>query len=335
MNTSILNNSVLGTGHVFMDQPAGIRVQGDPLGTVTVAHNHVAGSTYAGIMVGWQDGATAPTPGTPLQFLVHSNLVEDCGLSTLSDFGGIYISTSGEACQGTASCYLPTLVRNNLVRGVRGYNYGGEGVYCDENVAGVAIEGNAVGNVSGAAVYLHCGDGLSVGGNIMHTAHATAGGAFASGLFGGCNTGGVEPRYENISAAVAGNVWLATTPGGTLFNRGQIYPVRSEAYSSNVYWSTSGGALAFPLTPDINSTFAQWQGAGEDVGGVVADPLVADLAGGDFRLLPGSPALQRGFQQLQGGWGTTMTQAPTPAAGAGAGGRAAQAGAKKCSSRGQ
>ena len=125
VNTTIANNTVHGVGHVFMSQPSGIRVQGDPQGTVSVVHNHVSSSTYAGIMVGWQDGATAPDPGFSWQFQVEGNLVEDCGLQTLSDFGGIYISTSGFKCEGTHSCYLPTLVHNNLVRGTRGYNYGG------------------------------------------------------------------------------------------------------------------------------------------------------------------------------------------------------------------
>jgi hypothetical protein len=45
-------------------------------------------------------------------------------------------------------------------------------------------------------------------------------------------------------------------------------------------------------------TFAQWQGGGEDAGSAVADPLIADAPGGNFTLLPGSPALTRGFQQL-------------------------------------
>jgi hypothetical protein len=162
MNTTIVDSVIDGVGHLFYNQPGGIRVKGDPAGTVTVEHNIVRDSSYAGIMVSWQDGETKPAAPFPWRFVVRGNLVEACGQSILSDFGGIYVSSSGETCQGTQSCFIPTLVEGNLVRDIRGYNYGGEGVYADENVAGVFITGNALGNVSGASVYLHCGDNHTV-----------------------------------------------------------------------------------------------------------------------------------------------------------------------------
>ena len=162
MNTTIVDSVVDGVGFLFYNQPGAIRVKGDPAGTVLVEHNLVRDSSYAGIMVSWQDGETRPTAPFPWRFVVRGNLVEACGNGVLSDFGGIYVSSSGEACQGTESCFIPTLVEGNLVRDIRGYNYGGEGVYTDENVAGVYITGNALGNVSGASVYLHCGDNHTV-----------------------------------------------------------------------------------------------------------------------------------------------------------------------------
>ncbi len=97
-----------------------------------------------------------------------------------------------------------------------------------------------------------------------------------------------------------------STPGGTLFNSGNLFPTANETYQSNIYFVAPSGApsaLSWPLPPAFNATFQQWQAAGEDTMGAVADPLVADLQGGDFRLLPGSPALARGFQQLVQGWG--------------------------------
>ena len=83
---------------------------------------------------------------------------------------GIYVSSSGTGCEADASCFIPTLVEGNLgalqtgrttstpllhhplpllsapprlVRDIRGYNYGGNGAYTDENVAGVYFVGNA------------------------------------------------------------------------------------------------------------------------------------------------------------------------------------------------
>jgi len=307
VNTTITDCTVENTGGVFFNQPAGIRVQG--AAGVVVAHNLVRDTAYAGIMVGWQAGTARPPAGAPPRFVVEGNLVEDAGNGILSDFGGIYASTNGYACQATDSCWVPTLVRNNRVRRVRGYNYGGEGFYADENVAGVDVEGNALGDVSGAAVYLHCGDGQRVANNILYGSHAApaggARGAFAPGLVGSCNTGGVSPADENISAVFDTNVLLATNEGGTLFDGGgDIYPLSSMRFTNNTYWTTApGGALGWPLGGRVDATFAAWRAAGQDAGGGADDPRVADAAGGDFALAPGSPALARGFVQIVGGWG--------------------------------
>jgi len=225
------------------------------------------------------------------------------------------VSTNGYVCQATDSCWLPTLVRNNYVRGVRGYNYGGEGFYADENVAGTDVEGNALGDVSGAAVYLHCGDGQRVANNVLWGSHAApAGGGhggFAPGLVGSCNTGGVAPADANISAAFDVNVLLVSTAGGTLFDGGGFWPLANMSFTRNTYWSAApgGGGVAFPLAGAVNATFAAWQAAGEDAAGGVDDPRVADAAGGDFTLAPGSPALARGFQQLTTGWGPRPARA--------------------------
>lgn len=125
-NTTIRDSVIDGVGFIFLNQPGGIRIMGDPSGVAVIEHNLVRDSPYAGIMVGWQDGATRPPEPVAWQFIVRANVVEAIGNEVLSDFGGIYISTSGEQCEGTESCYLPTLVEGNLVRDVRGYNYGGE-----------------------------------------------------------------------------------------------------------------------------------------------------------------------------------------------------------------
>ncbi len=107
---------------------------------------------------------------------------------------------------------------------------------------------------------------------------------------------------------LAQNIFLLTEPGSTLFNSGNLFPIANETYAGNVYWAAPSAnaapsALRFPIPPYNNATFEQWQAAGEDGTGALADPLVPGVAAGDFTVLPGSPALARGFVQLKLGWG--------------------------------
>jgi hypothetical protein len=88
VNTTIVDSTIDGVGLIFHNQPGAVRVKGDVAGTVTVENNLVRDSSYAGIMVSWQDGTTRPPEPVQWRFIVRGNLVEDCGNSLLSDFGG-------------------------------------------------------------------------------------------------------------------------------------------------------------------------------------------------------------------------------------------------------
>ena len=91
VNTTIVDSIIDGVGLIFHNQPGGVRVKGDVGGVVRVERNLVRDSSYAGIMVSWQDGTERPPEGpVPWRFIVRSNLVEDCGNSILSDFGGAW-----------------------------------------------------------------------------------------------------------------------------------------------------------------------------------------------------------------------------------------------------
>jgi len=121
LRTTLTNNVVEGTGHIFLAQPSGIRVTGASDSTLTVAHNLVRDSSYSCIAVGWSAGTARPPPGAGYQFIVDSNIVADCGQGTLNDFGGIYLSTNGYACEATETCFMPSLVTNNIVTNAYGY----------------------------------------------------------------------------------------------------------------------------------------------------------------------------------------------------------------------
>jgi len=50
-------------------------------------------------------------------------------------------------------------------------------------------------------------------------------------------------------------------------------------------------------------TLAQWQKMGYDRDSIEADPMFVDLEGEDYRLMPESPALELGFEQIDTNWG--------------------------------
>ena len=167
----------------------------------------------------------------------------------------------------------------------------------------------AIGNVSGASLYMHCGLEQVIQNNIFWGNHqsprADKSYVGSPGLIGSCNTGGVEPQWTNISATLASNIFLLTATGSTLFNGGSFF--QNESFSSNVYFAAPPvNATTALLWPGVaESTWRDWQewlAAGQDTGSTIADPLVASV-GVNFTLLPGSPALARGFQQLQQSWG--------------------------------
>jgi hypothetical protein len=61
---------------------------------------------------------------------------------------------------------------------------------------------------------------------------------------------------------------------------------------NNLYWRRDGEPIRFSGDRALEA----WQATGKDRGSVVADPLFADLSAGDYRLEPGSPALDIGFR---------------------------------------
>ena len=77
------------------------------------------------------------------------------------------------------------------------------------------------------------------------------------------------------------------------------------SFSTNVYWVVSNGdgsadipteMLAFP--PHAANDFVGLQALGKDTTSVVSDPLFANFSARNFTLLPDSPALSLGFEQI-------------------------------------
>ena len=304
VDTTITNNVVEAVGRIFLVQPAGLRIMGSgDEGVTTVAHNLVRDTPYGGIMVGWHTGEPRPSPApAPWRYNISHNVAEDIGRGVLNDFGGIYVSMGapGYKCQDTDSCWIPTLVENNVVRRVTAYNWAGNGAYTDENVAGVSFSRNVFAGVDHVALYFHCGFNLTADNNILFDGDASQAPTGQTGLFGSCNTGGVAPAEANISASVTRNVMVVVGARSTVFDSGELVPTANMTFDSNTYWA-SGGAQPPTFPPSNSRTFAQWQAAGEDAHSGVDDPLITQPStsdNADWTLLPGSPALARGFQNI-------------------------------------
>ena len=57
--------------------------------------------------------------------------VHNYGMGTLSDFGGVYLSSADNLCfqKEPPLCHLPTLVHDNYIHDCKRYNYGCQGIY--------------------------------------------------------------------------------------------------------------------------------------------------------------------------------------------------------------
>ena len=80
-------------------------------------------------MIGWQQITDATQKDTI--FDIGHNEVHNYGMGTLSDFGGVYLSSADNLCfqKEPPLCHLPTLVHDNYIHDCRRYNYGCQGIY--------------------------------------------------------------------------------------------------------------------------------------------------------------------------------------------------------------
>jgi len=280
------------TGRVFLSQPGIVRLRG--ASGIVLERCLVSHGPYGGVLIGWQPGSASPGPDGPVDpvFTVRGNRVSDFGLGVLSDFGGVYVSTSNNTCWLRRTCAVPTLVEGNWIGGGRDYSYGSNGVYADEQAAALNVTGNVIEDVGGACVYHHCGGAQHGSNNIVARCGRQRGGSYLKS----CNSGG-NPTWPRLPHGFTSlrNVWVVDSAGGAPLTSDSDY--RGTDIDDNVYWQEGGGGAAL-LTFPGGRTLAEWQRTGNDTRSVVADPLVADIDGGNFTLLPGSPALERGFRQI-------------------------------------
>ena len=231
-----------------------------------VAHNHIHDLYYTAISVGWNWGYEE----TPCrENIIEFNHLHDVGQGVLSDMGGIY----------TLGIQKGTVLRNNLIHEVNSYSYGGWGLYTDEGSTDIVLENNVVYRCKSAGFHQHYGRENIIRNNIF--------------AFGNEHQLMRTREEEHVSFVFTNNIVYFDS--GDLL--GSNWKNEKYAIDHNVYFD------ARPDASDATMRFAgvgldEWRKRGHDPHSIIVDPLFVAPRQSDFRLKPGSPALQLGFRPI-------------------------------------
>ncbi|HOW68596.1 MAG TPA: right-handed parallel beta-helix repeat-containing protein [Candidatus Paceibacterota bacterium] len=229
-------------------------------------HNHIHDFYYTGISIGWTwgyDRALATNNLVEFNHVHHIGVLSNGDGPILSDMAGIY----------TLGLHSGTVIRNNLWHDTAGLRYGGWGIYFDEGTTGILAENNLVYRTTHGGFHQHYGKNNTVRNNIF-----------------------VDAEKHQIQRSRAESHLSFTFEQNIVFwNRGKLldgqFQDKQFLMRRNLYWHSEGQDIRFG-----QDSLADWQKKGHEEGSLVADPLFANPAAGDFRLKPGSPAAQIGFQ---------------------------------------
>lgn len=268
---SIDNNHIHDGGHVYA---AGVGIWVAQSSSNRVSHNDIHDLRYSGLSIGWNwDDAPNRTHHNTIEF----NHVHHLLGGVLSDAGLIY-------CLGVSP---GSVIRDNVFHDITPYEAPpfGWGIYLDATCGGYLVENNLVYRTrSGGLMYNNGGHDHVIRNNI-----------FALG-----EDYSIWPFHEKRPNTFRANI-VYLTQGQLLVHSGnRSLEQRIEAgecpgdWDHNIYWHTGGAdALRF-----YKRTFAEWQALGLDPHSRIVDPLFVGASSGDFRLNPGSPALESGFRPV-------------------------------------
>jgi parallel beta-helix repeat protein len=233
-----------------------------------ISHNDIHDLYQVGISVGWTWGYG--------KSLAHDNVIEynhiyQIGQHWSSDLGAIY----------TLGTQPGTVIRYNLIHDVKCAAYVGRGVYVDEGSSDMVVENNIMYDTSTGGFGMNYGRRNTIRNNI-----------FAFGEQSQIEPiGGMAKAPQDSSYVLERNIFYWKAGHDVLRGPGQIKPGNKLEFRRNLYWQEGKGDLHFGTR-----SWDEWQKAGLDAGSKVADPLFVDPKKGDFRLKPGSPALEIGFE---------------------------------------
>ena len=268
-----------------------------------IAHNHIhhCGRIHkyvAGVHVDSRPRAMAHSPGNVIAHnWIHDmprngifafqnqggnvyeyNRIENVMLES-DDGGGIHICTGNMSVAASA-------LRNNVIRDVFGPKVGmdgevrralGFGLYLDGSTSSCTLTNNLVCRTSTGAVFLHGGKDNLVENNIL------------------VNDAAWQLYVSNYTGKMSGNrfcrnIVVCTLPDARMAALRGFTDETFAEVDHDLFWR--GGE---PIEIDPFGPFEEWRKKGFDTHSLVADPLFVDAAKDDYRLRPGSPALELGF----------------------------------------
>ncbi len=186
-----------------------------------------------------------------------------------------------------------------LQPGVWAYPHFCWGIYLDDYTSGVRVYGNLVVNAYRGAVMVHGGQDNLIANNLF------VAGAAQQLQYAPIDslTSGRTPAHPDkgpwlmTGTRCVGNIFYYPGAESNWLKGDKWRQILAES-DCNVIWA-GGRPVTIPqLRAAPGGDWAAWQQLGFDRASVVADPQLVDPRRGDYRLRPGSPALQLGFIPL-------------------------------------
>mgnify|MGYP003872972005 CR=1 FL=1 len=240
-----------------------------------ITHNEICDLSWTGVHLGWS--WTGRAPAYTHHNEVGWNHIHHLGNGVLNDIGGIY----------TLGVSPGTVLHHNLIHHVTRFErgregYGGWGIYLDAGSSEIVVENNVVYNTRDGGLHLHC-YAYPYGNTIRNNVFAYS----EEGQWMRNADHEPETNHAHLERNIVYNanprmLWGSNWKAGSKFTADR-----------NCYWSESAPS------PDFDGrSLAEWQKAGRDQNGIVADPKFVNPKRHDFRLQPDSPALKLGFKPI-------------------------------------
>lgn len=189
----------------------------------------------------------------------------------------------------------PVIIRNNYWHGNVGYLDDGyrQGIDIDDGSSNFHIYNNVC---KGMALSIREGAYRTVENNIIINPVVPL---------------GVHVGYMDSHDIIRRNIIVTDNSVYYMNHTPEEHPVLEEI-NYNIFWQPSPGwgqrtvITRRPRGGKVEKySLAQWQKLGYDTDSIVKDPKFVDLEGGNYRLRPGSPALELGFKNIDQSWGLT------------------------------